>query len=384
MLSDIYKSFLDFFVGQFPRISWKVIGTYFKAIEYLNKSKEYDRETDMPMLPMLALNPSGDFVIEEKYGRMLWRFPYLVGGFATDVYNPIYKDKNITITPNLTRLRGDLEIVIATSSYYEYLDYKVTLNLLFGGMDRYIYPNFFNLFIILPDNIKDLVYLNDVTGQTYPIDISDAETKLIKTIAQNKLVYPGIINPIFKMTSMSDHSTRFGGIDDTPSWSLGFNVEYEIEVPTQFIVESDYLLEHIDLDISLGVVYSKNDLYGQGIPPQEIQSFTANYDWHILDSTDSSASITPDVTIDNLQDREFKIRYYHIITREEAESTVDIEITLPEPIVDKKLLMILYPYGKMTYDQYDIINGGDTLVLYVKNLKLETGQFLELYVYQYK
>ena len=131
MLSDIYKSFLDFFSGQFPRINWKVMGTYFKAVEFLNKKDQMGREVDMPMLPMMSLNPSGEFVIEEKYGRMFWRFPYLAPGLTSSMFTPIYQDQYVKITPNFTRLRGELEIGIGTASYYEYLDYKVFLNLLF-------------------------------------------------------------------------------------------------------------------------------------------------------------------------------------------------------------------------------------------------------------
>ena len=384
MLSDIYKSFLDFFSGQFPRINWKVMGTYFKAVEFLNKKQQMGREVDMPMLPMMSLNPSGEFVIEEKYGRMFWRFPYLAPGLTSTMFTPIYQDQYVKITPNFTRLRGELEIAIGTASYYEYLDYKIFLNLLFGGLERYIYPEGFNIYIILPDNFKDLLYKNDVTGEQHPIIIPNTETKLIKTIAQNKLVYPGTVTPLFRLTAMSDNSTRLGGTNDIPSWTLGFTAEYEIEIPTQFIIESDYLLEHIDLDICLGLVYSKNSEYNQGTPPDEIKSFTANYDWHLNSTTDSTASDIPDFSLTKKNDREFKIRYYHIVTAEEADSTADIEISLPESITDKDLLMIIYPYGKMDYwDQYIIQDSGTTLILHVNKLILEKGQFLELYIYKY-
>lgn len=383
-MSDIYKSFLDFFSGYFPRINWKVIGTYFKAVEFLNKKQQMGREVDMPMLPMMALNPSGEFVVEEKYGRMFWRFPELASAYTTRMFEPIYQDRNVKITPNFNRFRGDIEVVIGTASYYEYLDYKIFLNLLFGGLDRYIYPEWFNLFIILPDDFKNIVYSNDVTSKEYNVSIDNVETKMIKTIAQNKLIYPGRISPIFKLTSMTDNSTRFGGTNDIPSWNLSFNVEYEIELPTQFIIESDYLLENIDIGISFGLVYSKNAFYNSGIPPLQIDSFTANYDWKLADSTDSTAADIPDITISNKQDRFFKVRYYHIITQEEADSTSDIAISLPEPILDKDLLMIIYPEGKLNYwDQYDIVDNGTTLILHVNKLKLELGQFLELYVYEY-
>lgn len=383
MMGDVYKSFLDFFGTCFPRVSWKVMGTYFKAIEYLNKKNLVGRETDMPNLPMIALNPSGEFVIEEKFGRMLWRFPDLLAGFTTRLYDPIYQDQHVKITPIFTRMRGDLEVNLICPSYYEYVDSKIELNLIFGSMERWIYPGRFNLFVILPASFENLIYSNDVTGQTYEVDLQRSSNKLIKTLAQDKLVIPSSIRPMFRVTGMTDQSIRLGGTSDVPTWHLGFTVEYEIEIPTQFIVETDYLLQDIDFYINLGVVYSKNSNYNSDIPPAAVSSFTAEYDWELADATDSTAALTPDMSIINVANKNFKTRYYHIVTQAEADSTADIEIALPEIIMDPSLLIIVNPIGILNYwDQYKII-GGDTLILRVQKLTLEAGQFLELYVYQY-
>ena len=146
------KDTMDYFAEYlYPRFSpWKVIGTFDKAVETINKQQELNRETDQPLRPGLILDPSGDFGLDENYGKMMYRFPNLAPGFIKYMYQPIYQDENVLITVGFTRLVGEFNFLALMSSFYEYTDMKVFLNLIFGGYDRPIFPQWFNSFIILP------------------------------------------------------------------------------------------------------------------------------------------------------------------------------------------------------------------------------------------
>ena len=134
-LSDFYRSMLDYFCVLYPRFQWKVIGTYQKAVEFLNKSQQYGRETDQPMLPAILLNPSGEFMIDDIAGKFLWRFPDLGLGFAaTGAFDPIYQDTNVKIVLCWSRLKGELIFSFLPASYYEYMDMKMFFLLKFESI----------------------------------------------------------------------------------------------------------------------------------------------------------------------------------------------------------------------------------------------------------
>ena len=385
VVADFYKDLLDYFADYiYPRFSaWKVVGTYSKAIEYLLKQIQYDRETDMPMTPAIILNPSGDFGVDETYGKMMWRFPNLMPGFTKRVFDPIYKDPNVLISVNFMRIKGDIEFLILASSFYEYADIKILLNLLFGGQDRYIYPRFFNSFIILPSEIYDYTYDNPVTGEHYKINIPEATNKLVKTTNKDEVVYPCRILPRFKMTGMSDASTKFGGADDLPDWRLTFSIEYEVEIPSFLMVETNYLVQRIEFNLKYGSCYSSNDLYNTDAPPDEIISFVGNIDY-VYDSTTETIIEPEDVRVSDKKTRNFKTRYYHVVTQAEQDSTSYVYITLPETITDNMLLLLYGKYGPYAYgDHYTINTAGTILTINKTYVYLSENDILELYVYEY-
>lgn len=387
VLADFYKDMLDYFADYlYPRFgAWRVVGTYTKAIEYLLKQIQYDREIDMPMIPAIILNPSGDFVMDETYGMMMWRYPNLMPGFMTRIFEPIYQDENVKINVGFSRLKGEVEFLTLYDSYYEYADTRIFLNLIFGGLNRYIYPRYFNSFIILPSEIYDYEYKNPVTGQDYTIHIPHTYNKLVKTTNKDEVVYPCTILPRFKMTNMSDASTKFGGIDRLPDWRLTFSVEYEIEIPTFLVLQTDYLVEKINLDIKYGSCYSANNIYGSlEVPPDEMMSFSGNLDY-VFDSTEGTLIETPtEATLSDKKTRRFKTRYYHIVTQEEEDSTTDVDIVLPETITDNMLLLLYGKYGPFAYgDHYTINTAGTILTIHVQYVQLVKGDIIELYVYEY-
>ena len=77
--AHFFNDMLEYFsTYHYPRFEYTVVGTYDKAVEYLEKCQQYERETDKPLLPALILNPSGEFDNADALsgGKQLWRFPY--------------------------------------------------------------------------------------------------------------------------------------------------------------------------------------------------------------------------------------------------------------------------------------------------------------------
>jgi hypothetical protein len=380
------KDTLDYFADYlYPRFTWKVVGSYDKAVEYLNKQVQYARETDQPMRPALICDPSGDFSFDETYGKQPWRYPNLAPGFAKYMFHPIYQDQNVLITVAFSRMIGELNFIGLMSSFYEYTDMRVFLNLIFGGMERYIYPRWFTSFVILPESIYNYRYTNDVTGESYKINIDDAYNKLVKTTATNELVYPCTILPRYKLTSMSDSSSRLGGTDSLPDWKLSFTISYEIELPTFMVLETNYLAETLKVNIKYGSCYTANKAYETADDiPVNIESFESNID-HGLDSTSNSTITFPDEgTINNKKSRLFKTRYYHIVTQSEVDSTSVINISLPEVVLDQNLLRLSGKYGELVYgDHYNIITSGSVIEINKTTVTLELDDMLEISIYQY-
>lgn len=397
VIGHFMKDTLDYFADYlYPRFEWKVVSTYDKAVEYLMKNTQFGRETDMPMKPALILNPSGDWDFDDAGGKQAWRFPNLAPGFVKFMHAPLYQDQNIIITPAFSRIKGEMEFMALVDSFYEYADLKILIGLIFGGKDRYIYPQWFNSFIILPPEIYNYHYSNPYTGVSYTINILEQQNKLIKTTNQTEVVYPCKILPRYKMTGMSDGSARFGGMDKLPEWKLNFTLEYEVEIPTYLVLETDYIIENIKFNIKYGSCYSSNESYNnEDEIPINISKFTGEEIYY--DSTgetridlDSTSAIfiqpesTSHVEIKNKKELVFNTRYFHIVTKEEAESTTTVDFTLPEQILDKEILIINGKYGHMAYgDNYIISEDGWTITIKKEYVYLNEGDILELYIYKW-
>jgi len=407
VFANFFKDSLDFFTCIYPRFEFQVIGTYEKSVEYINKQCQYEREIDKPMFPAIILNPSGEFLPAETNagGKQLWRYPNLAPTLSKRLFDSIYKDQNLQIYPGFLRIKGDIELIILLNSFYEYCDLKILFLNMFGGIDRVIYPNFFSSFIILPESFINYEYYNEYTKERYIIDwnSANASEQIVRTTAQNELVLPLNIKPQYSLTSLSDASERYGGTDDRAHWKLSATINYELEIPNYLVIDSDYLAQNMNIDINYGSVYSKNNNYQV---PVNRTLYNFSWDWGLnpntntpdklgeMDTSDATCSIVFD-------DFVYKNRYFHIISQEEADSTANIEITLPEQIIDPKILIVNSKDGKLLYgDHYIIKDNGWTLEIKTGDTKtqhfnqcppisitehfvyLEEGWVLELYVYE--
>lgn len=325
------------------------------------------------------------------------------------LFDPIYKDQHVQVHAGFLRIKGEMELIMLCNSFYEYCDLRMLFINTFGGMDRIIYPTFFSSFIILPQSFLDYRYKNEYTGDDYKInwETANASLKLVKTIATEELVLPLNIGPQFSLTSLSDGSTRYGGPDDIAEWKLNAIINYEVEIPNYLIIESDYLVEGIDIEIGYGSAFS---VYNDYQPPVDRILYNFSWDWGLnydTNTPDKLGYMNPNDTTSittYVGDFIYKNRYFHTVTEEEAllsDTTNNLEISLPEQILDPKILIVNSKEGQLKFgDHYYLKDDGWTLVIrtgdtsdYVWNtcppvtetthwVYLQKGWILELFIYE--
>jgi hypothetical protein len=398
VFAHFFKDILDWFsVTLYPRFEYRVVGTYDKSVEYLQKVCQYNRETDKPVFPALILNPSGEFSPADAIagGRQLWRYPNLAPSFVKRLYDPIYRDANTLVSPGFLRVKGEVELIMLLNSFYEYCDVRLLFINMFGGLDRIIYPMFFTSFIILPDSFINYRYKNPHTGVNYKIDwySANASKHLVRSTARNELVLPLKIKPQISLTGISDGSTKYGGAERMPDWRLLATINYELEIPNYLIIESDYLVENIDVEIRAGSAFSENSAFGIE-PPEERILIRSHWDWGLDETSNSQLVLDPDsispIDIDSTSSvgvfdegtYTFNTRYFHIVTQSEVDSTSNLEISLPETITSQKFLLVYTKNGELDYiDDYYLEDNGDILIIRHDVVDLEVDMIIELFIY---
>lgn len=386
--AHFFNDMLEYFSTYlYPRFEYTVVGTYDKAVEYLEKCQQYERETDKPLLPALILNPSGEFDNADgnSGGKQLWRFPNLAYGLNKRLFDPVYQDENLLATVSFMRIKGEIELLMLLNSFYEYCDIRMLFLNIFGGRDRIIYPRFFSSFIILPDELLNYTYTNEYTGLTYKMDWekAGATEKLVRSTARNEMVIPCNIKPQISLVSLGDGSQRYGGADRLADWRLTATINYEVEIPNYFILQSDYLALGMDVEIRYGSSFSA---YNDYQPPEDRWLHNVEWDFGLDETSNSEIDIdicdsTTDVVYSSAL--EFKTRYLHEVTQAEIDSTTNLIITLLEQITDQQLLIVNSKEGSLSYgDHYYIDNNGWNLVIRTTDtVNLKAGWFLELYYY---
>lgn len=380
-IEDTLSYFADYL---YPRTNYRVVGTYDKAVDYLKEQMNLGREMDTPNLTAMILNPSGDFNLDDANSgaKQFYRFPGLTPGFIQRLYEPIYQDNNVKINVGFTRLKGEIELLILVNSFYEYFDVKLLMIQQFGGEGRLIKPVYFDSFIIIPDELVNFSYTNDVTGVTYQMDWdkAGASRHLVRTTNRNELVVAGKIKPNYKLMGVSDASQRHGGIDSLADWRLSLQIEYEIEIPSFIIIDSDYLAEGLTSNFEYGHVYSENSEYNQ--PVDDVLVTNTDYDAGMEDGEPGKPDLPEEA--DNLirKEKYFKTRYFHEVTAVDADATTNVIISIPETITDETLLKVQTKDGNLDfYDDYTLEDSGNTLVI-KSDIIVDEGDFIELYVYR--
>ena len=94
----------------------------------------------------------------------------------------------------------------------------------------------------------------------YKIDweSAGAYNRLVKTIAKDELVLPCNIKPIYKLTSISDGSNRYGGADQLADWRLTATIRYELEIPAFYTIIPGAHFRERALGTSVGMFAAKH------------------------------------------------------------------------------------------------------------------------------
>jgi hypothetical protein len=208
----------------------------------------------------------------------------------------VYMDDDITLSVGFSRFMGDVELILLCSSFYEYCDLRVYLIQIMGGFERFIYPERFESVIIIPPELYNYEYVNEVTGVSHKLnwDKINLQSKLIETTNKNEWVIPVVIKPILKLSSLSDSSTKYGG-DQLAEWKLSASISFEVEIPSFLCIESDKLLKKIDINLGFSGQFTKypeipnNPIY-MGVDPKtgEVKQSTTK---KIEDTKESVSSV---------------------------------------------------------------------------------------------
>jgi hypothetical protein len=254
---SFFSGVLDWFADDFyQRFNYKVIGTYDKAVKFLNDRKQMGVDPSGQILPAISLDPMLDFSNEERGGRFLWQHRTLAPGIGMRLFKSIdLKDQDIVVTPVFSRYQGTFEITFWLSSVYELIDFRVALLQFCGGFNRWIRPQYFWSYLILPESIEN--YTNE-DGEKVSWSNTRAETIHVDTINKHRLGHPLALDPIWKLDSFADASTKYGG-DQIAEYKLSASFTYEVNIPT-YLVLSRGIDPKISLNFSIGKTYTKYPL----------------------------------------------------------------------------------------------------------------------------
>jgi len=346
-IGSFLRGTLNWFGDSFyPKIQYKVIGTYEKSVEYFNKLNEKGREIDHPIFPSLTLDPDLNIRPCEVGGRFLWQSESLAPGLGSYLFEKIsgLDDQDLDLKVIFSRYEGDLQLLFWFDSVYEYFDMRMFLFQWSSGYQRRLRPQTLESFIILPPSIND--YKIDGINEKIPIDWSKTDrvvTKICNT-GQFNYVIPVLLNPIFWFTDISDGSTKFGG-DSIAEYKLIANISFEINLPTYFVITPFSGKFDIDLNIDMDATYSRygtkpilvNNEYVNTIPAPGERFLT-------LDSTSPIRIET------------FSKRAYYVFTKTDVDNwnpeNPSLYIANPfDPNINKEKTLCISYSGQLYYGQ---------------------------------
>jgi len=348
--SNFIRTIADIFSTEwFSRTKDVVISTYEKSVERERNRKNDASEKYSPKFPYITLNFDLDMAPDEILGKQFYQFGGYCDYFSTKQWAPyIYQDDNTILSTNFNRYKGNIELIIWCSSIYELLDYKMLVFQKWGGLNRIFQP-YVEGYFVLPDEIKLYTYENPYTGESFKLDWDKSLTQeyLIRTINQNKLVYPFGMNPMLKLISVDDGSEKYGNPskDEISIYRMSIMIEWESWLPVNLVLLSDALpipCHTFQLDLNVNYQWSgASSQLAEGSNPltTPIHKLVT---WWDQDSTSLG-------TAQLMWDR----NYVYFLTAEDEATLRDeknIYITLPVELDDCVYLNIFTRYGELTRD----------------------------------
>jgi len=318
VLGNIYYCFLEYISEEiYPRFKTKTIGTYHRAINHLLKPG-IERATK---LPAICLDPSTPFTFEEK-SNTLWRTP-VAAGLVTRLFDPIYRDSNIILTPGFVRCTSTVEIYTWFDSIYEQLDFNMRCLQLFRGLNRWFKPFGMEVFCPVPEKVyyQELDELKEYTIDWTP----NFGLMLLETIGKQIPVVQMYMSPMIRATSLNNAETRDKDSgDEYATCAMSITCEIEAEIPAFFILDVNWQLTRIDLDLIIPGV-------------QNISNYIPRTTFYFVENSEEGTNpdigiITPSsVVFDSLGYKDYHIVQSLVIPVDKK--TTDIELA-DNPIPD--------------------------------------------------
>lgn len=279
---SFFSGVLDFFGDDFyPRFNYKVISTFDKAVQFFIDKKKQGIDPNGKILPSISLDPMLDFSPADVGGRQLWQYQNMAPGLGMRMYPKgiDLKEQDIKINVVFTRYQGTFETTFWLSSIYELLDFRTMLLQYTGGFGRWIRPKYFWTSLILPEAVENYELEN---GSKIDWSNTDVDVIHVNTINQHKLAIPIPLDPMWKLDSFADASTKYGG-DQIAEYKLSASFTYEVNIPT-YVVTSRGLDPKILLSFSLGSTNTKYPLSS----PYKILKAMAEIDPTLVDKSVSA------------------------------------------------------------------------------------------------
>lgn len=380
-LGSFFRGTLNWFADMmYPRINYRVIGTYDKSVEYFTKKKRHGHEIDKNILPSLTLDPAYEFQPEERGGKFLWQYPYLSPGLGRKLFNsvkPLAEDQSIDFTPVFTRYEGAFDLIFWLHSVYELFDFRVFLIQFCGGYNRYLKPTTFDANILVPEQLVDYTY-TDNDGNEKHIDWSntDLEVKMIDNTGKPQYTLPVLLNPIIRLTTLSDSSEKYGG-DSIAEYKLTATFEYEIELPTYFVLTPWVRNITFDTNVSAGSSYSRYGLIPKYNPKTgEYEQGDTLPPYHRA-TADSEKE-------DKLDIKDFTRKFVHQFTEEEEDNYTDGQwLSIPNPLPSDSTwenITIISYHGIMSFGEDWKLSEDETELLL--NIEPLEGEIVEVFLYE--
>ena len=377
-----YKGLLNWFGNYFyDRFKYRVISTYEKSIEYFNKKLEFNKELNDQIFPAITLDPSFDFDYAEGIGQTLWQKPYIAPNMVSNLWENVegLEDQEIALSIIFTRFKGTVEITFWLNSVYELLDTRMELLLFSGGINRYMRPEVFQSFLVIPEEIINY----EIDNKKIDWSETNLSLKLLKAPNVYKYTLPVTLDPIFRFSSISDNSVKYGN-DNLTEYKLSVSVEYEINIPTYCILKDIYKATLI-LNMYTDIAYSK---YGTAtIYDEEKQEYVQKNKYSFVPKMKIKNKDQFDQKADLLKAIDYS---YYKFTEEDVKEfeeigEVDYEgLLLPNPYYDKMLdedeiLCVSYP-GELKYED-DWLYQEDKKYILIKIKPIE-DEIIEFHLYK--
>lgn len=262
-ISSFYESMKIFFLTSFyPRYRYGVVTTYDKNLQTIIQSKETDNlQHFSPPTPSFAIDPNIDMNPMDKFND-LWRYRNFSGGFSSLLFDPIYKDDDVVITPAYNRYEGTFDVKSFVSSVYEAIDLKRKFDQFFGKTGRVFRPIFTRSYLHIPISVINFIYENDVLDIRRPLNwaTTDVKYQMYKSINSEEFFVPLTLKPWISMESNSTSVDKFTDNSSYPNYEVNTSFKLEINLPTDLYITTDYKIDDVQCNLFVGGDYFPSDV----------------------------------------------------------------------------------------------------------------------------